>query len=82
VGHVRAVKSVAVTPDGRLAFSASDDQTVRVWNLANGTAIALFSADAQLSACAAAPDGATIVAGDAVGRVYFLRLEGLDQTPR
>jgi hypothetical protein len=27
--------------------------------------------------CAVPPDGVTVVAGDSMGRVYFLRLEGL-----
>jgi hypothetical protein len=30
-----------------------------------------------MPACAAAPDGRTLVAGDAAGRVHFLRLEGV-----
>jgi hypothetical protein len=32
-----------------------------------------------MSACAIAPDGVTIVAGDAAGHMHFLRLEGLEQ---
>ncbi|WP_318285844.1 N-acetylglucosamine kinase [Limnospira fusiformis] len=30
-----------------------------------------------MKSCAVAPDGVTVVAGDNVGRVHFLRLEGL-----
>ena len=32
-GHTRGVNSVAVTPDGRSAVSASDDKTLKVWDL-------------------------------------------------
>ncbi len=33
-GHTSAVNAVAVTPDGRHAVSGSDDNTLRVWDLA------------------------------------------------
>jgi WD40 repeat protein len=69
---------VAVTPDGRRAVSASSDQTLKVWDLESGELVASFSADGTLAACAVAPDGLTIVAGGASGRVHILRLEGVE----
>ncbi|MCK4869435.1 MAG: c-type cytochrome, partial [Alphaproteobacteria bacterium] len=39
-GHDFAVNSVAFTPDGRQAVSGSVDETVRVWDLANGKELA------------------------------------------
>jgi WD40 repeat protein len=36
VGHGDAVHVVAVTPDDKLAISASDDHTMRVWDLSSG----------------------------------------------
>ncbi len=35
-GHTRRVKSVAVSPNGKLLASASDDLTVKVWDLTSG----------------------------------------------
>jgi hypothetical protein len=35
-GHSYAVNSVCVTPDGRQAVSASDDNTLKVWDLQTG----------------------------------------------
>ena len=35
-GHSESVRGVAVTPDGRRAVSASEDQTLKVWDLESG----------------------------------------------
>jgi WD40 repeat protein len=74
VGHSGWVHAVAVTPDGKKAVSASSDRTLRVWDLASGRTAATFTTDAEVLACAVAPDGITIVAGDRSGRLHFLRL--------
>jgi WD40 repeat protein len=74
-GHAGTVTTVAVTPDGRRVVSASADRTLKVWGLESGKLVATFSGDGEIAACAVAPDG-TIVAGEASGRVHFLRLEG------
>jgi WD40 repeat protein len=41
-GHTNSVNAVAVTADGRRAVSASADQTLRLWDLANGQTIRTF----------------------------------------
>lgn len=38
-GHTGSVDCVAVTDDGRLAVSGSDDETVRVWDVSSGACI-------------------------------------------
>jgi hypothetical protein len=45
--------------------------------LDSGEVMATFIGDGALNCCAVAPDGVTIVAGEASGRVHFLRLEGV-----
>jgi WD40 repeat protein len=74
-GHSGQVTAVAVTPDGKRAVSVSWDNTLRVWDLATGVIIAAFTADDRLGAVAVGPDGISIVAGGALGRLHFLRLE-------
>jgi WD40 repeat protein len=73
-GHSAAVKSVAVTENGRRAVSASWDKTLKVGDLEIGQCLATFHCDAGVTCCTLAR-GHTIVAGDAGGRVHFLALE-------
>ncbi|NJK73345.1 MAG: hypothetical protein HC942_03260 [Microcoleus sp. SU_5_6] len=77
-GHSHSVNAVAVTADGKRAISASEDNTLKVWDLWSGNVIASFTVESSIECCAIAPDGVTIVAGDESGRVYFLRLEGVE----
>ncbi len=76
-GHTDSVNAVAITPDGKQAISASGDNSLKLWDLQSREVIASFSGDGALNCCAVAPDGVTIVAGEASGRVHFLRLEGV-----
>jgi WD40 repeat protein len=49
--------------------------TLKVWDLETGKVLVTFTADGYVTACAVSPDGVRIVAGDALGRVHFLRLQ-------
>ncbi|MEG3978275.1 hypothetical protein QT970_27210, partial [Microcoleus sp. herbarium8] len=76
-GHSDRVYAVAIAPDGLTAISASDDKTLKIWDLLTGKEVASFSGDSPFKGCAVLPDGVTVVAGDSSGRVHFLRLEGV-----
>jgi WD40 repeat protein len=78
VGHTSSVKALALTPDGKYVISGSWDNTLKVWNWQIGQVIASFTGDSPIYCCAVAPDGMRVVAGDASGRVHFLRLQGTD----
>lgn len=41
-GHEHILRCVATTPDGKKAFSASWDKTIRMWDIEKGTAIGKF----------------------------------------
>ncbi|MDC0743518.1 AAA family ATPase [Polyangium mundeleinium] len=70
-GHAAKVNAVAITRDGRLALSASDDRTVRVWDLEAGQA--LFVLTGHVSAVrgvVVSADGRTAASGAADGSLF------------
>jgi WD40 repeat protein len=79
-GHTSLVSAVAVTPDGRHVVSGSSDNTLRLWDLKDGKEILTFTLDATVTACIAAQDNRTIIAGDNFGRMHFLQLVEADET--
>jgi WD40 repeat protein len=72
------IQDLALTVDGRRAVSTSDDKTLRVWDLDSGRILCGFSGEVPFHACSLAPDRVTIVAGDTLGRLHILRLEGVE----
>ena len=74
-GHAGGASAVAVTPDGQRAVSASDNKTVKLWNLETGEVLVIFTCDSAANCCAFSDALTLIVAGDAGGHLHFLRLE-------
>jgi WD40 repeat protein len=77
-GHERRINTVMAAPDGWRAISIARDWTLKVWDLQSGGLLAAFTGEDELTAGAFAPDGATVVVGEASGRVHLLRLEGFE----
>ena len=58
VGHSGEVTACAVLPDGRRALSASEDRTLRLWDLETGRTLATLEGHSgRVTACAVLPDG-------------------------
>lgn len=57
-GHSKPVRSVAlILPAGTQLVSGSDDNTARIWNLANGAAVRSLNHGGPVVSVAARPDG-------------------------
>ncbi len=63
-GHGKHVSAVAVTPDGRLGISGSEDGTLTLWDLEAGEKIIILTGHTdQVGAVAITPDGSMVVSG-------------------
>ena len=75
-GHFDKVNAVAVTPDGQRAVSASDDRTVKVWDLQTGRVLhTLQGHSSPVAAVTGTPDGQRVVTAsdDRTLKVWDLR---------
>ncbi len=68
-GHMALIQSIAFTPDGRQIVSASEDKTIRVWDLATGKTVRTIRGEVApgqaggIRAMALSPDGKWLAAG-------------------
>ena len=69
-GHTGAVMGVAVSPDGTLVATGSQDGTAKVWDLATGREkLTLFGHDLVVNTVSFSPDGQLLATGSADGTV-------------
>ncbi|HKX32638.1 MAG TPA: WD40 repeat domain-containing protein [Blastocatellia bacterium] len=65
-GHTGKVNSVAFTPDGQILASASDDTTIKLWRVADGSLVRTIRVHYGIAnSIAFSPDGQTLAAGTA-----------------
>jgi hypothetical protein len=69
-GHAHWVSACAVTPDGQRVVSASEDKTLKVWDLTTYACSFTHRGDAPYLAVAASTTG--LIAGDSAGGIWFL----------
>ena len=63
-GHPNDVKSVSISPDGRLALSGSKDETLRLWELATGDCVGTFEGHTgEVNSVSISPDGRLALSG-------------------
>jgi WD40 repeat protein len=75
--HLAAVSALAFAPDGKDLAAASDDGTVILWRVADGTEVRRFEGHrGRVSALAFAPDGKTLVSGSEDGPLFVWDVAG------
>lgn len=71
--HAGAVACLTLTGDGAHLVSAGDDDTIRIWDLHTRRQITAFTTGAAIQTCELTRTGDTLVLGDGMGKVHFLR---------
>jgi WD40 repeat protein/uncharacterized caspase-like protein len=71
-GHSETVNSVAFSSDGRLALSASDDKTVRIWNAGSGKEILRLEHPVRVYTAIFSPQDRLVLTGsdDGIARLW------------
>ncbi len=63
IGHDNWVTSVALSPDGRLALSASDDGALKLWDAASARLLRIFDLRSRVTAATFSADGRSLLSG-------------------
>src|SRR4029079_14900393 len=72
-GHMALIRSIVFTPDGSELISASDDKTIRVWDVATGRIVRTIRGEigdgdpGKIYALALSRDGRLLAAGGCTG---------------
>jgi hypothetical protein len=67
-GHAQHIYTVAFDPSGDMLASASQDRTVRLWNVAKGTEVRRLAHDGHVTSLAFAAAGDGLVSGSVDGK--------------
>jgi WD40 repeat protein len=69
-GHTREISRLAISADGHLLASASDDGTARLWDVGRGTSVVLRGHHGQVVRVALSRDGKRLATGASDGGIF------------
>src|SRR5262249_27228576 len=72
-GHTNQVRTVAISPDGRLLASGSNDLTVRLWDARTGALLHALSEPQEVWCLAFSPDSRTLAIGAKDGTAQLVK---------
>jgi len=79
-GHDGPVRTVAFSPNGQLALSGSEDNTIRVWDVSSGESVkALRGHGGGVRSCDFSPDGKWVISGGDDERIRVWDLQGYQE---
>jgi WD40 repeat protein len=71
-GHSDAINHVKYAPDGRSIYSASDDNSIKMWDVKTGIDINTFDAhEAGVNCLELSKDGSMLISGDKEGKILI-----------
>jgi WD40 repeat protein len=75
-GHIAAVDSLAMTPDGHVVLTGSSDSTIRVWDLESGQCLKVLEGHASpVTALCVTPNGGCLISADNNGAIRVWDME-------
>jgi WD40 repeat protein/stress response protein SCP2 len=71
-GHENGVKAIAISNNGKLAISASKDESVKVWDINSGTEIrTCYGHNNEVTSISFSPDDSQAISGDLDGTIIL-----------
>lgn len=81
-GHSDSINAVAITQNGRIIISGSEDNTIKLWDLNTGECLATLDGhEAGVRAVAISPDGQLLVSGSADNTIKLWQLPSVENEP-
>ena len=68
-GHLDEITSVTISPDGKRLASASEDQTIKIWDMSAGEEISTLHEEQTAFCLAFSPDGQRLASGSEDGTI-------------
>lgn len=82
IGHSDSINSIAITPNGKIIASGSEDNTIRLWDLNTGECLATLDGhEAGVRTIAISPDGQLLVSGSADKTIKLWQLPSMKNEP-